>query len=1119
MIRALSRQLDRADWRVLASAMGVCAAAVLAWFLAPLVEVAGQAPLTTPAARLLAVAAVLWLAVATLLARRLLSARRNRAFLAQLARGAPAQFEGAERGRREVAVLGQRFEQALAQLRSLRLARPGQRTRWLGALLGRPFVHELPWYVVIGAPGAGKTTVLINSGLHFPLSDGSGNEAMRGIGGTRNCDWWFASEAVLIDTAGRYTTQDSDRDADSAAWQGFLSLLKRHRPRQPINGVLLAVSASDLLRARPEHVAAHARELRARLDELAERLAIDVPVYLLVTKTDLLPGFAEFFAHLDDNARAQVWGVTVPPGADPSQWRHDLAELDGRLHEQMLDRLGIEAHREHRAALHAFPQQWRVLNRAAGELLHAVLAAESAKSRAGRPMLRGLYFTSAAQAALPMDATTGMARVLDLPATSIAPDKDHAGSRSFFVTRLLRDVVFAESGLAGTTMRGAQSRRLVARAAVAAMAAVLLLAAGAVWRSFERQSSAIDVYAGQLPSLEAAVARARRANDLTALLPALDALAAAEADRSDDGGVADRLLERRDMLATAAADSYRRLLRQAFLPRIAARLEDKLRNAGDEPVVRTYETLRAYLMLFGGKHFDSTALREYLANDWHVSLPETVSASERAALLRHLDQLLAGGEVGAPSRADAQLIAGARTRVQRVPLAQRAATRLQQINANAPRLVLHAAGVLVRVSGAPLADAPAPRVEAGLPRERLRERTNRVLAQLAQEQIWVLGEAPAAAAAPGLAEEVERLFSIDNAVHWQTLLDDLRLAPTDDLKDSAGLARALSQADMPLLALLRAAVRETSAGSAQTWFAALRNHVDGATPAIVKTQALLGKLATLVGAVAEATQRKALPPPSDGLRELMRELAQAAQDAPGPLNGLLTQLHTTLAGQLLAAVREPLSREMAREITPACSRAVANHYPFVRDAVDEMTRDEFARTFGAGGLIDGFFQTHLASYPESARTDMAAPFQRAQSIRDAFFRDGGRALGTRLEFRLLELDAGAAEFSLDVDGQKLRFRRDTKQPQSIDWLATGTVADGVHVLLTPTTGSGYTFKGPWALLRLLDRARVERGASADRVLISFDVEGRKARFEVRSTSARNPLLRQDLEPFQCPNRL
>jgi type VI secretion system protein ImpL len=1091
MKRSVLLRLQRTDWRVLASALGIAAVALLAWFFAPLIDVAGQAPLTTPPARLFAVAAVLALAGASLLARRALALRRNRRFLAQLA--------PSESGRREVAFLGKRFVQALAQLRSLRGARPGGGLRWLGTLLGRPLVHELPWYVIIGAPGAGKTTVLLNSGLHFPLADETGNESIRGVGGTRNCDWWFASEAVLIDTAGRYTTQDSDRDADRTAWLGFLDLLRRHRPRRPINGVLLAVSASDLLQATPERTAAHAAELRQRLDEISARLAIEVPVYVLVTKTDLLPGFADFFADFDQNVRAQVWGATLPSGADATQWRGEMDALEARLHEQMLERLGSERGRPRSAAIHAFPAQWRGLNRAALALMNAVAAAGGDDP----PMLRGLYFTSATQDASPLQRAAGT---------------------SYFVTRLLRDVVFAESGLAGSTARGSRHRRLIERAVLAASAVVMVLALGSTWRGYERQARAVDAFAAQLPALDSALAQAQRANDLTALLPALDALAGSGIEPAHDDGLADRLLHRADMLAAAADDSYQRLLKDAFLPRIAARLEERLRKSAGEPAARTYETLRAYLMLFGGKHFDRAGLRAYFANDWNLTLPETVSAAERAALLRHLDQLLAGGEVGAPSLADAQLVAEVRARVQGVPLAQRAATRLQQQEIDAPRVALNAAAVLVRASGGALADLPPPRAAAGLAPAARRERTQQVLAALAHEQSWVLGTPRTTPAAPALADEVERLLALDNALYWQSVLDDLRLAPTPQLADSAQLARALAQADSPLLALLRTAARETAAGPSAAWFAALRAHVDGPSPPAAKMQALLGALAAHLTAADEAAKQKSMPPGSD----VMRELAQAAREAPAPLNVLLTQLHTTSSNQLLGALREPLSREIARELAPACTRAVSQRYPFVRNAADDMTRDDFTRTFGTGGLFDGFVQRHLAPHADAMRSDGAAPFRRAQTIREAFFRDGGRALGTRLEFRLLELDAAAAEFTLDVDGQVLRFKRGTQQAQSIDWLtfggSTGQSSQSgpggrVHVLLSPSAGSGYTFNGPWALLRLLDRARVERGASPDRALISFDIEGRKARFEVRSASAHNPLLRQDLEPFQCPNKL
>src|ERR1019366_7371566 len=54
-----------------------------------------------------------------------------------------------------------------------------------------------PWSLLIGEPQSGKSTTLKNSGLEFPV----GGDALSGAGGTRNCDWWFANEAVILATA------------------------------------------------------------------------------------------------------------------------------------------------------------------------------------------------------------------------------------------------------------------------------------------------------------------------------------------------------------------------------------------------------------------------------------------------------------------------------------------------------------------------------------------------------------------------------------------------------------------------------------------------------------------------------------------------------------------------------------------------------------------------------------------------------------------------------------------------------------------------------------------------------------------------------------------------------
>src|SRR5688500_20112609 len=108
--------------------------------------------------------------------------------------------------------LRERFEEAVATLKEKRR--------------GGHSLYELPWYVIIGASGSGKTTALVNSGLHFPLEQRVGKGALRGVGGTRDCDWWFTDEAILLDTAGSCRTQDSDAAADSAGWREFLSQLR-----------------------------------------------------------------------------------------------------------------------------------------------------------------------------------------------------------------------------------------------------------------------------------------------------------------------------------------------------------------------------------------------------------------------------------------------------------------------------------------------------------------------------------------------------------------------------------------------------------------------------------------------------------------------------------------------------------------------------------------------------------------------------------------------------------------------------------------------------------------------------------------------------------------------------
>ena len=359
--------------------------------------------------------------------------------LDQIAAGDRADNSADERVAQELATIQARFKQAVSDLEDARFPNPDGRPR---------SVEELPWYAIIGAPGSGKTTLLLNSGLRFPLYTAESGASVPGVGGTRNCDWWFSHDAVLLDTAGRYTTHESDRKADAAAWHGFLALLRQFRPEQPLNGALVAVSVLDLMMWAKKERARFAAHVRMRLSEMYAALDQRFPIYVLVTKLDLLAGFTEFFGDYDHGARAQVWGTTFDDGIDPAliaqPYAKDFAALEQRLGAEMMARLHEEPDLQRRAAIYRFPQQFHGV----GPLVGEILAQAFGTQINNLPLqLRGVYFTSGTQEGNPIDRVlAAMARTFHL--------ERQAGSlmsgtgKSYFVTRLLRDVVFAEHAIA-----------------------------------------------------------------------------------------------------------------------------------------------------------------------------------------------------------------------------------------------------------------------------------------------------------------------------------------------------------------------------------------------------------------------------------------------------------------------------------------------------------------------------------------------------------------------------------------------------------------------------------------------------------------------------------------------
>ena len=268
------------------------------------------------------------------------------------------------------------------------------KTSKLGETSGSAALYELPWYAVIGNPAAGKSSAVVMSGLKFPFADNMDN-VIQGIGGTRHCDWYFTTEGILLDTAGRYSVHEEDR----SEWLGFLSLLKKNRPRAPLNGVIIAVSVAELGANKPEFAIDLARKLRQRVQELTEKLEVFAPVYVVFTKADLIAGFVDFFEDRDRAERDKVWGATLPydtsARADAvSQFDHHFDQLFEGLKEASVARMSLHRGEQLPPGVLTFPLEFAALKPSLRTFVTTLFEENPYQFR---PIFRGFYFTSAVQ--------------------------------------------------------------------------------------------------------------------------------------------------------------------------------------------------------------------------------------------------------------------------------------------------------------------------------------------------------------------------------------------------------------------------------------------------------------------------------------------------------------------------------------------------------------------------------------------------------------------------------------------------------------------------------------------------------------------------------------------------
>ncbi len=547
---------------------------------------------------------------------------------------------------------------------------------------GKTFLYDLPWYVIIGPPGAGKTTALKNSGIEFPLAKNEGG-VIEGFGGTRYCDWWFAEDAILIDTAGRYTTQDSDKGADEASWNAFLDLLKKSRPNQPINGVILAFSVEDMMNATEETLARNAETVRMRLAEIHEQLKIDFTVYVLFTKADLISGFREFFASFTLNRRKLVWGATFQTKDRKAEtWQQVPQEYDrlvGRLSDEVIDRLSEEPDGVSRIAIFGLPGQLALLRDNVSDFMRRVFEPTRYKTNA---ILRGFYFTSGTQEGTPIDQVLG-AMAQNAGGGGFAPAFMSGSGKSFFLHDLLRKVIFAERDWVSHDMKAVRRTAILRGLALSTIAIVTVGAGAALGLSYWNNNNLVLTAKAEAATYARAaqVEIDRTEIDNPDLSPVLEHLERLRLQPAGFGTSTEPTwaegfgLSQRARLQNAATEAYGDALEQMLRPRLILDTELRLPQfEADGDTTNIYRALKVYMLLGKqGGRTDDDAIKAWFDEIWREQFTGLDGITQREQLARHLEaMLLLGKDRDATIALDEGRVTSARSAIVQMSVADQA---------------------------------------------------------------------------------------------------------------------------------------------------------------------------------------------------------------------------------------------------------------------------------------------------------------------------------------------------------------------------------------------------------------------------------------------------------------
>lgn len=1011
------------------------------------------------------------------------------------------------------------------------------------------YLNQLPWHLLIGPPGAGKTSLLSQGGAHFILRKHETDKTIAS-GPEKSVDWWLTRDCCLIDIPGNYLFPTKKQPYQSAGWRFLLRLIRYWRGKQGISSIILLLPLPTLLQKSPGQLESLIKLLTIRLHELQKIFPHAIPCQLIITKCDQLTGFNAFFADTSEEESAELWGITIPDNQTGTSavtlFNTRFDRMLARLNQQLLTRLHHEHDTTTKFLIKEFPLELEKLRPLLNQLI------TSFNSTPHMTSISNIFFTSACQP----ENQRGIASAEPETSHEVVTTTERALqlihetkliSRPFFIKKLIERFI---AGTADLVTHTAYSRKQLTFYTATASAAVLVTLSFLIMgNDFERNQQ----YLLSLKQLTVTYQANNHKTNLPeehlrltlSLLDKLREKANEHRDYLPNWLPAIPLYTHETSMKTKAL--YLQLEKKLLNQNIADYLDNYLSIPVNKNTDEVYAALKAYLMLGNSDQRRADIIAETMSR----ILPSSFNASEREKIQAHIFNALS-----TPTNTiqlNESKIKATRAYLDAIPVDQLASIILKNTEHNNNEYNINLG---TNTQTAVLTSQP---IISQVPQMYTKEAFVMIYTNEIQEAVRqaIYGNAVLGVLSPenitreqitNLIKQMQQTY-INNYIDlWESLLANIRIVKINSLHEIDLAINQLTSSESPLLQLLQTLHQQTyfdPIASNSPKLYALDILVNQNPDAQAKLYQVFNGLKNLQQYIQQVThQTDASRAAFELMMERMKnpnaanpitQLKLVASNQSEPIQQWLNQIANNTLTILMQQAGKHIDLSWQQQVAPFYQSVIKNHYPFDANAIAEIPPSDFIRFFGNPGIALNFYNQYLAPFIDTSSKqwqwklsdNQPLPFnkeslttiQSALQIHHAFFPNNDDKLFVQFTIQPYQIDDAFQQIHLSINNKIFTDSPGSANiPHSFTWTGEGSPEASVQLMLLNNQQLQRSYPGAWGWFRLLNQA-YDSVVDKKQIIINLSNTKDTAKYTVFTNGVFNPILSSSLGYFTVPDHL